>query len=289
LSGSADLFHNQAGAVLPRCEADLPGRLFAGDVVSEARTSYRPTMDGRGETEFDAEFQSEREHAFVCNLYSMTKNQDAMRQLFRVRHDRTGNLPPLPGIFPDNMAPIVRRGPDGERELVIARWGMPTPPRFLTGPIDRGVTNIRNVGSAHWRAWMKPEFRCLVPAGSFCEPTDAPDPATGRKTWTWFALGEDRPLFAFAGIWCTWRGARGTQKNPVDGEHTLYGFLTTSPNDVVRPVHSKAMPVILTEPAEFDAWLEGDTESALKLQRPLPAERLSIVAKGERQDNVVAA
>jgi hypothetical protein len=26
----------------------------------------------------------------------------------------------------------------------------------------------------------------------------------------------------------------------------------------VRPVHSKAMPVVLTEPAEWDAWLEAD-------------------------------
>ena len=65
-------------------------------------------------------------------------------------------------------------------------------------------------------------------------------------------------MFAFAGIWCTWHGLRGTQKNPVDGEQTLYGFLTTAPNDVVRPVHSKAMPVILAEPAEFKAWLESN-------------------------------
>jgi putative SOS response-associated peptidase YedK len=79
---------------------------------------------------------------------------------------------------------------------------MPTPSQFLKGRVDRGVTNIRNVASAHWRARMKPEFRCLVPATSFCEPTDAPDPSTGRKRWTWFALAEDRPLFAFAGIWC---------------------------------------------------------------------------------------
>jgi putative SOS response-associated peptidase YedK len=165
----------------------------------------------------------------------------------------------------------------------MARWGMPTPPQFLKGRVDRGVTNIPNVASAHWRAWMKPEFRCLVPATSFCEPTDAPEPSTGRKRWTWFALAEERPLFAFAGIWCTWRGPRGTQKNPVEGEHTLYGFLTTEPNAIVRPVHSKAMPVILTEPAEFDAWLESDVESALKLQRPLPADRLRIVALDQRE------
>jgi putative SOS response-associated peptidase YedK len=223
------------------------------------------------------------------NLYSMTKTQDAMRQLFRFRRDRAGNLPPLPGIFPDYMAPVVWKGQDGERELVMARWGMPTPPQFRKGPVDRGVTNIRNVASAHWRAWIKPEFRCLVPATSFCEPTDAPDPSTGRKRWTWFALAEDRPLFAFAGIWCTWRGLRGTQKNPVDGEHTLYGFLTTAPNDVVRPVHSKAMPVMLTDPAEWDAWLEADAGTALKLQRALPAERLAIVALDQREGDGVAA
>jgi putative SOS response-associated peptidase YedK len=58
-------------------------------------------------------------------------------------------------------------------------------------------------------------------------------------------------LFAFSGIWCTWRGLCGTQKNPVDAEHTLYGFLITEPNSAVRPVHSKAMRAILTNPAEF--------------------------------------
>ena len=81
---------------------------------------------------------------------------------------------------------------------------------------------------------------------------------------------------------------RGTQKNPVQGEHTLYGFLTTEPNAVVQPVHSKAMPAIPTEPAEFDAWLEGDVESALALQRPLPADRLRIVALDQREGDGVA-
>src|SRR5215469_8060263 len=216
------------------------------------------------------------------------KTQDAIRQLFRVRHDRAGNLPPLPGIFPDMMAPVIRQGPDGERELTMARWGMPTPPQHRKGPIDRGVTNMRNVSSLHWRQWLKPESRCLVPATSFCEPTDAPDPATGRKRWTWFALAEERPLFAFAGLWTSWRGVRRTLKNPVDGEHLLYGFLTTEPNAVVQPVHSKAMPAILTQPEEWDTWLKADTATALKLQRPLPADRLRIVALDQREGDGVA-
>jgi putative SOS response-associated peptidase YedK len=66
----------------------------------------------------------------MCNLYSLTKGQAAIRDLFLARYDRTGNLPLFPGIFPDQMAPIVRTGAGGERELVMARWGMPGPPQF---------------------------------------------------------------------------------------------------------------------------------------------------------------
>ena len=51
----------------------------------------------------------------MCNLYSLTKGQAAIRDLFRARHDRTGNLPLFPGIFPDKTAPIVRNGTNGER------------------------------------------------------------------------------------------------------------------------------------------------------------------------------
>jgi putative SOS response-associated peptidase YedK len=46
----------------------------------------------------------------MCNLYSLTKGQSAIRDLFSVKRDRAGNLPLFPGIFPDQMAPIVRAG-----------------------------------------------------------------------------------------------------------------------------------------------------------------------------------
>ena len=216
----------------------------------------------------------------MCNLYSLTKGQSAIRDLFSVRHDRTGNLPLFPSIFPDQAAPIVRRGADGERELVMARWGMPGPPQFGGQP----VTNIRNVASPHWRGWLSARNRCVAPATSFCEYADTKP----RKTPIWFALGEDRPLFAFAGLWTRWRGVRGPKSAPVEGEHELYGILTTDANAVVAPIHPKAMPVILTSPGEVDLWLEGETLAALSLQRPLPDQALAVVARGEKEDGAAA-
>ncbi len=63
----------------------------------------------------------------VCNVYSVTTNQQAIIQLALALRDTTGNLPSLPGVFPDYAAPIGRTGADGVRELVMARGGMPSP------------------------------------------------------------------------------------------------------------------------------------------------------------------
>lgn len=203
----------------------------------------------------------------MCNLYSLTKGQEAIRRIFATARDSVGNLPLLPEVFPDQIAPVIRLD-GGQRELLNMRWGMPCPPQYAGRP----VTNIRNTNSPHWRAWLKPEFRCLVPVTSFCEWTD-----TQPKEKRWFALDDSEPLFAFAGIWCRWTGPRGPVKARVEGEHLLFGFLTTEPNDVVRPIHAKAMPVLLTDEDEWRAWLTAPVDEALRLQRPLPTEIMRIV------------
>jgi hypothetical protein len=58
--------------------------------------------------------------AVTSSFSSVAKGQSAIRDLFAVRHDHAGNLPPLPAVFPDQMPPIVRAGADGKRELVMA-------------------------------------------------------------------------------------------------------------------------------------------------------------------------
>ncbi len=126
---------------------------------------------------------------------------------------------------------------------------------------------------------MKPEYRCLVPVTAFCEY------ALGKPAIPhWFALGEDRPLFAFAGLWRPWTGTRGTKADPAEGEHHLFAFLTCEPNAVVAPIHPKAMPVILTTPEECETWMAAPIPEALELQRPLAEGLLSVVARGDKQD-----
>ncbi|MEO0419457.1 MAG: SOS response-associated peptidase family protein [Pseudomonadota bacterium] len=219
----------------------------------------------------------------MCNLYSLHKGQAAIRDIAEAMSDHTGNLPAMPAIFCDMSAPVVRSSANG-RELTMMCWGMPSPAFALKNrKTDSGVTNVRNTKSPHWRRWLGPENRCLVPFTSFSEYATLPG---GAKEPVWFALDETRPLAFFAGIWTRWTSVRKLK----DGETTddLFGFLTTNANKIVGAVHPKAMPVVLTDPSDFDVWLNAPVEEALSLQRPLADDALQIVARGNREDAAAA-
>ncbi len=235
----------------------------------------------------------------MCNLYSVTRSRAEIGRLARAMRDRNHNAPPMPGVYPDYAAPVVLRGEDGEREMRDLRWGMPSSRKALLDAAtkradklrakgqavdfaqllrlepDKGTTNIRNTSSAHWKPWLGPKNRCLVPFTAFSEP----DQVGGTLKPVWFALGEDRPLAFFAGLWTPWSGVRKIKSGWEDCE--LFGFLTTEANADVGAFHSKAMPVILTTEAERDLWLSDAPWDEVKgLQRPLADGVLRVVEGG---------
>jgi putative SOS response-associated peptidase YedK len=201
----------------------------------------------------------------MCNLYSMTTDQAAIRQLFADLDDQTGNLSPGQ-FYPDQMAPIIRTAGDG-LELVKARWGMPSPAFVLKTARDPGVTNVRNTASPHWRRWLGPAHRCLVPVTSFAEPRPG-----GNQ---WFAPADEAPMF-FAGVEVRgWKSVRKVKDGETEDD--LYAFLTCPPNAEVGKIHPKAMPVILTTPDEWHHWLTAPWAEAQALQRPLPDDSLTLI------------
>ena len=216
-----------------------------------------------------------------------------MRTLFRA-HDRLGNQEPLPAVFPDGEAPIVRIDGNGERELVRARWGWDRTRRGW-------ITNARNLDRS-WNVIGNPRHRCLVPATAFAEyHPEATIPGTrGRpvKAAAWFRLAggtQERPPFAFPGFWRQWDWKSGGLRRKSDAELARTNarllamvFLTCAANNVVRPVHPSAMPVVLHTQEDWETWLVGSADEAAELQRPLPDSHLEIAFIGGKEDSAGA-
>jgi len=205
----------------------------------------------------------------MCNLYRQRSGPQAIMDMAKAMRSTVGNLAPG-DVYPDYVAPIIRTAADGVRDLALSRWGMPSSSKaiyeaaakradrlrakttefdfqdLLKNEPDSGTTNVRNTASTHWKRWLEPSHRCLVPFTAFSEPGRD---AAGKYQPAWFKLAGDDPdsLAFFAGIHLTaWEGVRKIKRGWEQAD--LFAFLTTEPSEPVKSIHPKAMPVILTEP-----------------------------------------
>jgi putative SOS response-associated peptidase YedK len=158
-------------------------------------------------------------------------------------------------IAPTQLAPVIRIGADGAREAALLRWGLVP---FWAKDLAAGtrMINARSEGietKPAFRAAVK-ERRCLIPATGFYEWRGVP----GRKQPYAITLA-DRPMFAFAGLWESWRPSLG------DVVET-FTIITTEANPLVAEIHDR-MPVILPE-GEEERWLSGDPTDARTLLTP---------------------
>lgn len=212
----------------------------------------------------------------MCNRYASDIRKAGMeRDYYGFEEWSETRINSILEVLPKSIGPVVRLNDAGVLEWSRMRWGLPGPPQFGGAP----VTNIRNIKSAHWRPLLGVAHRCLVPFTAFSEYEDASP--KGKKVIRWFAP-PDRGVAFFAGIWREWTGDYGSKKEPNVGTHLLFSFLTTEANDLVRPVHAKAMPVVLRSPDEREEWLQAPPDRIEEIQgRVLPADALEIVGDEE--------
>jgi putative SOS response-associated peptidase YedK len=198
----------------------------------------------------------------MCGRYDLSQNPAAIKAHFRV--PAVPEYMASPDVRPTETKPIVRLAHDGERECVLARWGL-VPSWAKDLKFGARCINARSETIA-----TTPSFRaayakrhCLVPLNAFYEWTGE----KGRKV-KWRIRLKDEPLFALAGLWEWWRDPSTQQ-----GVQT-YTIITTAANAVIAPVHDR-MPVIVRT-SDYARWLDAGSDSASLLA---PAADESIVVE----------
>ena len=185
---------------------------------------------------------------------------------------------PSYNVAPQSLQPVVRLSPDtGERELTIMRWGL-VPFWSKDGKMAFNTINAKAETITTSPAYREPmkRRRCLVPADWLYEwkKLDA-------KTKQPYAIAmKDRSLFAFAGLWDSW-------KDKTTGQ-TLetYTVITTDPNELTALIHTR-MPVIIA-PNDYKRWMEPGEPAHLPvdLLRPYLAEEMAAWPVNARVGNI---
>jgi putative SOS response-associated peptidase YedK len=182
----------------------------------------------------------------MCGRYDNLIARDAYRGLFKAQRLAQSNFPPRYNVAPTDQIPIVRIDPrDGEREVVMARWGLI--PFWM-----KEKSKVPHINARAETVDKLPMFReafakrrCLIPATGFYEWEKRED---HRQPYRF--VRKDLEPFAFAGIW---EFAR------IEGEEILSAaIIVGEANSLVSPIHNR-MPVMLMS-KDYDRWLGPATD-----------------------------
>lgn len=210
----------------------------------------------------------------MCGRYTLTHTVAELGRIFDF--EERPNLPPRYNIAPTQPVTAVRRR-DGGRELALLRWGLV--PFWAETPDGPPLINARAESVT-----AKPSFRhamrarrCLLPADGFYEW----EKRAGGAKQPYRIVRPDRGVFAFAGLWESWKPGDGS-----GGPLETATIVTTSANASLAFLHDR-MPVVL-DPSDWDAWLDPriPPEDVAALLRPCPDDRLEAYPVDRRVNNV---
>lgn len=169
-------------------------------------------------------------------------------------------------IAPASQVLVVRAGETAPLAAAV-RWGLV--PRWARDPaIGVKLNNARAETVAE-----KPSFReafrrrrCLIPASGFYEwKTQA-----GRKQ-PYYVHPAHGELFAFGGLWETWRGPEGLLETCA--------IITTDASATMRPIHDR-MPVLVAQ-RDYARWLDCARGSEVRdLLRPCDSADIAVQRVG---------
>lgn len=203
----------------------------------------------------------------MCGRFALLTTNEGLAEAFDISPDSVAEIPAAVeryNIAPTQPVAAVRLDESGARELTFFHWGLV--PSWAKDPsFGSRLINARSETVAE-----KPSFRtafkrrrCLIPASGFYEWRKE----NGRKQPI-FIHPRDAAIFALAGLWESWQ-------DPEGGVLQSCTILTTTPNNLVAPIHNR-MPVIIA-PEDYSMWLDpGERpELGLHLCRPYAAEKMA--------------
>jgi len=206
----------------------------------------------------------------MCGRFALISDTQQVAELFGIDLTAVTAIPEAVARY--NIAPTqpvlaARLDDNGQRELTFFRWGL-IPSWSKDMSIGSRMINARSETVADkpsFRAAFK-RRRCLIPADGFYEWQKVGD----RKQPIYIHATDKRPL-ALAGLWEMWQDPEGSALQTCT-------ILTTTPNELMAPIHNR-MPVII-EPEDYEMWLDpGETpEDGLHLLRPYSAEKMTAYA-----------
>lgn len=170
----------------------------------------------------------------------------------------------------DYGAPIVRRGAGGQREGLLASYGMVPRKRIPPDvrPFDTMNARAETIGQLRSFSgqWKKSQL-CLVPMTAFYEPN-----YESGKPVRWGIGMADQSMFAVAGLWREWEGEAGP-------EHSFTQLtINADEHPLMRRFHKpgdEKRALVIVPQAEWDDWLScKDPEYARSFLRHYPAEQM---------------
>ncbi len=217
----------------------------------------------------------------MCGRYVRWSDKQKIAEYFHA-NPQPAELP-MPdadyNIAPTTHQPIIRQSREsGERDMVLARWGLvPFFTKELTDIKGLSTINARAESITKAPTWREPfkKRRCIVPANSFYEWVKDSKPP--KKPYV-FELANGDPI-GFAGLWDAWKDKEG---------HWLQSFaiVTTEANELMSRVHPR-MPCIL-HPRDYDRWLDREETERLPvdLLRSLDSDEMEMFEANPRVGNV---